>query len=601
MPGPTRHSLQDIAEYRKKTKVYDVFTFFNELDLLEIRLNILNPYVDYFVIVESTQTFSGLPKKLFFEEHRDRFKQFSHKILHHITTDTPDDEADIRNRLLKHDLNTLDIEIMQNALTSDNVPSGVTHWLKEFYQKESIKKAFVGLADDDICFVSDVDEIWNPKAVIDFTKDDIFKLKQDVYVYYLNNRSNEPWAGTLVTKYKNIKNNCLNHLRTANKTKYTYVENGGWHFTNQGGAERIREKVEASYGPEDFNTDAIKSKIDDRMAKNQDYVGRKFKFWKDESRLPAHLLNNRIKYQHLFSPSEQPRNLYPDTIILKVHGGLGNQFFQYALGRNLSLSRKVIVKYDLSWFDTQTKRKFELDKYHTSAEIASRREVNALLGSEGQNGFRGLLRRLFKSDSSLHVQEKGFQFQSDILNTPPPAYLDGYWQSEKYFQGAAETIRRDLTLVQAPIGTNAEMLKKIQSSRSISVHVRRGDYVSDQQTSTFHGTSPLAYYRAAIEKIKTLEPNGTIFVFSDDHQWVKENLRFGLATVFVDINSPENGHEDLRLMAACRHHIIANSTFSWWGAWLNPNPQKVVIAPKKWFNDPTINTNDLLPSNWITI
>src|SRR3989338_9028995 len=155
---------------------YDVFTFLNELDLLEIRLNILYDHVDYFVIIECAETFSGLPKPLYFSENKDRFTQFAPKIIHYVVTDVPISEAELRSRLQNSTIDTLEKEIINNALTSDNLPPDQLHWLKEFYQKESIKKALVNLQDDDICFVGDVDEIWNPAAVIDFTKDDIYKL-----------------------------------------------------------------------------------------------------------------------------------------------------------------------------------------------------------------------------------------------------------------------------------------------------------------------------------------------------------------------------------------------------------------------------------------
>jgi len=293
--------VETIAAYRKTIKIYDVFTFFNELDLLEIRLNILYPYVDYFVIVEATETFSGLKKPLVFKEHEHRFERFKDKIRYYVIDDTPTDESSLKARLNAPDLQPLDKEIITNALTSDNVLKGVVHWLKEFYQKECLKRALVGLSDNDICFVSDVDEIWNPEVLIDYTKDDVFKLRQDVYVYYLNNRSNEPWAGTLVTKYKNIKNGCINHLRTVTKTQYTYISNGGWHFTNQGGAEKIKQKLESTYSQDDYNNDDIKSKIQERMKNNQDYIGRKFRFWTDEKKLPSYILEHRADYPTYFS------------------------------------------------------------------------------------------------------------------------------------------------------------------------------------------------------------------------------------------------------------------------------------------------------------
>lgn len=284
-------STEEIAKYRKTIKIYDIFTFFNELELLEIRLNILDKYVDHFVIVEATETFSGLPKPLYFEQNKKKFEKWKDKIIHYVVDDYPNDK-----------------ELCAMADLSPNVPKGgPQHWHREFYQKETIKKALLNLSDDDICFVSDVDEIWNPEVKIDYTKNDIFKLRQDVYVYYLNNRSSEPWAGTLVTKYKNIKNNCLNHLRTASKTKYTYIKNGGWHFTNMGGVNEIRKKLNASYTSESYNTSDVQSKLEERIRTNKDYIGRKFDymgraftFWVDESDLPKYLLDNKEKYKKFF-------------------------------------------------------------------------------------------------------------------------------------------------------------------------------------------------------------------------------------------------------------------------------------------------------------
>ncbi|OQX21754.1 MAG: hypothetical protein BWK75_02460 [Candidatus Altiarchaeales archaeon A3] len=292
-------SAEEIAEYRKTIKIYDIFIFFNELELLEIRLNILDKYVDYFVIVEATQTFSGLPKKLFFEENKRKFKQFEHKIIYYVINNMPADEDELRSRLLNNNLSALDREIINNTLTSDNVPNEQSQWLREFYQKETIKKALVELSDNDICFVSDLDEIWNPQVKIDYTKNNIFKLKQNVYVYFLNNRSSESWIGTYVTKYKNIKNNCINHLDTPSKTKYTILKNGGWHFTFQGGAEAVIKKIE-SYGHQEFNNDKIKSHLENKILENKDFIERNFKFWIDEKNLPEYILNNKDKYKKFF-------------------------------------------------------------------------------------------------------------------------------------------------------------------------------------------------------------------------------------------------------------------------------------------------------------
>jgi len=148
-------------------KIYDIFTFYNELDLLELRLEMLNDCVDHFVIIECVETFSGKPKPLYYEENKQRFAKYHHKIIHHITYDPPKSFDDLRARILDPNSDELMKQICIQALTSSNVPAGELHWLKEFYQKENIRRALVGLEDDDICFITDLDEIWNPE--LDYT------------------------------------------------------------------------------------------------------------------------------------------------------------------------------------------------------------------------------------------------------------------------------------------------------------------------------------------------------------------------------------------------------------------------------------------------
>lgn len=177
------------------------------------------------------------------------------------------------------------------------------HWFKEFYQKEAIKKALINLNDDDICYVSDLDEIWNPELLIDYSKDDIFKPIQTGYQYYLNNRSNEDWSGwtgTIITKYKNIKNECLNHLRTHRKMKFKYVflKNGGWHFAFQGGYEGAKNKLQ-EYKHSWYNPNEAIKYLKNRVSENKDHKGRKIKLWKDEKNLPKYILNNKDKYKKL--------------------------------------------------------------------------------------------------------------------------------------------------------------------------------------------------------------------------------------------------------------------------------------------------------------
>jgi len=278
----SKEQKSEIAEYRKDIKIVDVFTYNGEADVLEIRLNILNNTVDQFIIVEAPTTFSGLKKPLYFQEQKERFAPFLDKIKYFVIEDYPNNK-----------------EICQLADSSKSVPKGgAEHWRREFYQKESIKMALTDLKDNDVCFIGDVDEIWNPEKFIDFSSGDVFKLKQDVYTYFLNNKSDEPWAGTIVTKYKNIKNTCLNNLRRKDSTRYTYVKNGGWHFTNMGGVEEIKRKLNDSYTKESYNTDKVALNLEKRFGKS-DYLGRSHKYTVDEKDLPKYIIENKIKYKNL--------------------------------------------------------------------------------------------------------------------------------------------------------------------------------------------------------------------------------------------------------------------------------------------------------------
>lgn len=282
-------------------KVFDVITAYNELDLLELRLEMLDEHVDHFVIVECVETFSGKPKPLYISDNFQRYKKYHHKITHFVTTNPLQSFEDAQSRVLNGD--PLEKEICIQALTSNNVPKGEVHWLKEFHQKENIRRALrqSPITDNDFCFISDLDEIWNPninyKNIHDYK---VYKLQQLSYSLYLNNRSNEPWAGTLLTKYKNIKNACLNHLRTPSKTQYEFIPDAGWHFTFMGGKEQIKKKIEA-YGHQEYNNDQIKDNIESKLESNQDVLGRThFNFWIDETDLPEYVKQNKNKYINYF-------------------------------------------------------------------------------------------------------------------------------------------------------------------------------------------------------------------------------------------------------------------------------------------------------------
>ncbi|MCC6323471.1 hypothetical protein IT400_01625 [Candidatus Nomurabacteria bacterium] len=289
----------EIVEYRKKIKIYDIFNFYNEIETLEIRLNILNKYVDYFVIVESTLTHSGNPKELYYNKNKHLFTKFHNKIIHYIIDEPLKDFGDARSRLLNKNLPEIEKNILESALKSDSAPKDKPNFLRDFYEKESVKKALVGLNDDDFCYISDLDEIWNPDILIDYSSNSIYKFKQLAYYYYLNNRSNEKWVGTTAAKYSIIKNGCLNDLKSISKTRHMFVENGGWHFTYQGGTDRVKLKLE-SFSHQEFNNEKTKKNIVEKLKNNKDIVGRSFKFWVDEKDLPKYIIENKEKYIKMF-------------------------------------------------------------------------------------------------------------------------------------------------------------------------------------------------------------------------------------------------------------------------------------------------------------
>jgi hypothetical protein len=287
-------------------------------------------------------------------------------------------------------------------------------------------------------------------------------------------------------------------------------------------------------------------------------------------------------------------------VIVKLMGGLGNQMFQYAAARSISLRHGTDLKLDLSFLDGEqtgdTPRAFALDCFAINAEKASRWDIVSM-GGKGTKLLETVTAKFFQLfRGNLVYREKQFNLDSKFFLLSGNVYLEGYWQSERYFADFEDVIRKELT-VKIPIyGENLELAKEILGVNAVSLHVRRGDYVADEKIKAKHYVCDLLYYRSAEEMLMQSIENPSFFVFSDDPQWAETNLKLSRPARYVKHNNM--AYEDLRLMSLCRHHIIANSSFSWWGAWLSVHPGKLVIAPRKWFNDPSINTNDLIPSGW---
>lgn len=289
-------------------------------------------------------------------------------------------------------------------------------------------------------------------------------------------------------------------------------------------------------------------------------------------------------------------------IIVRISGGLGNQMFQYAAGVALATHHACDLKWDLSWFDGNSLHQgFELTRvFGISIEEANVADYRKTLGWRGSDWLRSRLasRKLGWLRPKHYIQEPHFHYWPEFWQISPSAYLNGYWQTPKYFQDE-EALIRDEFRFKAEMSLENETIASIMDeSNSVSLHVRRGDYVADPRVACVHGACDVNFYQRAIVKIRRHVMSPYFFVFSDDMEWVKKNLRIDGRVMFVDHNQGEESYNDMRLMSMCKHHIVANSTFSWWGAWLGADSEKSVVAPKRWFNGGSVDARDLYGTNW---
>jgi hypothetical protein len=294
------------------------------------------------------------------------------------------------------------------------------------------------------------------------------------------------------------------------------------------------------------------------------------------------------------------------VIVTKLQGGHSNQLFQYATARALALRLAVELYMDPQWFSAiaegDTPRVYELGGYKLEQKFAD--PESFALADDGQRPSKlsRLLVRPPRKPLLTYYRQEGQGFDERVLHLPDDSYLEGWWQDERYFREIRQTLLQEIELKDPVAGNDAEWLRQIRDSVSVSLHVRRGDYVTNPAAREFHGLLGMDYYGAALEQLIELtgERDLELFVFSDDIDWCKRQLEFGYPTTFID--SGNSGAEDMRLMKRCRHHVIANSSFSWWGAWLGNHPEKVVIAPKNWFRDAAADAEtEIVPANWLRL
>ena len=291
-------------------------------------------------------------------------------------------------------------------------------------------------------------------------------------------------------------------------------------------------------------------------------------------------------------------------VISQILGGLGNQMFQYAAGRALSLAVEQAFLLDLRGFTNYALHNgFELDRvFSAPVKVATSGDVRNMLGWRSSE----LVRKVFKRIKSplLHgtrlAIEPHFNYWSGLRAGGTKRYLMGYWQSEMYFKDYAETLRSDFNFTIPLDETNQNIAQRIQHNNAVSLHVRRGDYITHTPNAKILSTCSLDYYNNAIDYMSKRVDSPHFFLFSDDMEWVKANLDIPFEKTYIEHNRGADSYRDMQLMHMCRHHIIANSSFSWWGAWLNPNPDKLVVAPKTWFSDGKVD-DDLIPREWIRL
>lgn len=280
-------------------------------------------------------------------------------------------------------------------------------------------------------------------------------------------------------------------------------------------------------------------------------------------------------------------------IITRFYGGLGNQMFQYAVSLAILNKCKVNFYLDLSYYSKKIDvhpRQFLLNHFFKNKNQRYILRKSLILSFLTHFNF-------FKA-RFLVKEKKDFIFDQSLFEKQPPFILDGYWQSYKYF----ESIKLDLQrLFLNPKGlnkANKEMLKKISHTRSVCIHIRRGDYVTNSRTNSFHGVLTKNYYKNALKVLKNSVPNAHYFIFSDDIEWVRLNPLPHIPFTIVDINDESKPYFDLWLMGHCKYFIIANSSLSWWAAYLAKFKHKIVIAPTYWLRHLKSEDTDLIPPEW---
>ena len=284
-------------------------------------------------------------------------------------------------------------------------------------------------------------------------------------------------------------------------------------------------------------------------------------------------------------------------VIVNIKGGLGNQMFQYAAGLSLAHHHQTQLKLHVAANATDIARVLELNCFHTEIDIANQEEVDRW---NATGTVQRIIQRLLPGRMKSFYKERFFHFDPAFFNTGKNVYVKGFWQSEKYFTSIEKIIRTQFRFKESFNSSIEALAQKVSNENSVSMHIRRGDYLS-KEVQEYHGILSMEYYESAVQLMQGKVQDARFYVFTDDADWVKAHFQPKVDITLVSGTFSTTSLEDFYLMSHCKHQIIANSSFSWWAAWLNSHAEKIVIAPNQWYKNGPKDTQDIIPENWIKI
>lgn len=293
---------------------------------------------------------------------------------------------------------------------------------------------------------------------------------------------------------------------------------------------------------------------------------------------------------------------------IRLEGGLGNQMFQYALGKHVAVKNGTGLLFDIESYKTNpiADCSYWLEWFNIDIKdhLLSAQQLRQIKRYRRRHGRRWAWHNLIFANKDRYIEEKSYAFDPAVLSAKNDSYLHGWWQSEKYFLPIRDSLLKDFE-PRAPLaGRNKETAERMSATNSVAMHIRRLDYVKNPKTRRFHGELPKSYYDEALKVVaeRSGEPL-ELFVISDDPEWVAAHMPFPYPTTHITWNHPYKApYEDMRLMSLCRHAVTANSSFGWWGAWLNQNKEKIVVAPAHWVAGmDREKTEDVVPDAWVKL